>query len=204
MRLPPTVQYMRWLSYFFGRYATTTRRYVGFLPGGILFGYLKKIYVCLRLIFGSLLGQSSYFLLFAGAQTSASSPFIRWWYSCIWPVVGLITALSFSIMALLLCWWPHVWLILFLLVLVRVSWPWELWWFRRADLLKLIDVFICVAISGSGGAMALCFAATLGSLVVRFGTIFGTVVTIFCIILGSFARGVANFLVTVGITWAVE
>ena len=61
-------------------------------------------------------------------------------------------------------------------------------------------MFIYVAISGSGEVIALFFAATLGSLTVRTDTIFEIVVTLYCITLGGVSRGVATFLVTVGVT----
>ena len=61
-------------------------------------------------------------------------------------------------------------------------------------------MFICVAIAGSDGVIAFFFTISLGSLVVRFGTVFGIVVTLCCITLGGVARGVATFLVSVGVT----
>ena len=61
-------------------------------------------------------------------------------------------------------------------------------------------MFICVAIAGSGGLMALFFAATLGSLAVRLGTVFGIVITLCCITCVGVAREIAQFSVTVGVT----
>ena len=48
------------------------------------------------------------------------------------------------------------------------------------------------------------FAATLGSLTVDSGAIFGIVGTLCCITLGGVALGVVTFLVIIGVTCAVD
>ena len=57
-------------------------------------------------------------------------------------------------------------------------------------------------IAGRGGVMNVFIFTTLGSVAIVSDTVFGIVVTLCCITLGSVTLGVTTFFMIHGVTWA--